>query len=261
MAITIKDAFGVNQTVETPAAISRAAAGSSKPVALSTEDLAAVNAITSILGAIGDAGSATTTIKAVLRFIAQTGIPITAMPALGTGTNNIGDVDVLTVPVDPFGLNANAADVAGSISAKLRALATAVGAAVITRGIGASDANTIRTHTTIDPAQLSPLVVSSVPVITGGYLYKACPANTSTVLQETTGAIGDYLEHLVCRIADVTTCHVHIGDAGTSFVALDDNIDVGKGTIHLAYGIRSRNGAWTITCGTGVEVIATGRWT
>jgi hypothetical protein len=42
---------------------------------------------------------------------------------LGTGTNNIGDVDVLTVPADPFGVNADAASATGSISAKLRHLA------------------------------------------------------------------------------------------------------------------------------------------
>lgn len=40
--------------------------------------------------------------------------------ALPAGTNNIGDVDVLTVPADPFGVNADAASATGSISAKLR---------------------------------------------------------------------------------------------------------------------------------------------
>jgi len=44
----------------------------------------------------------------------------TALPA---GTNNIGDVDVLTVPADPFGANADAASATGSISAKLRFIA------------------------------------------------------------------------------------------------------------------------------------------
>ena len=42
---------------------------------------------------------------------------------LAAGTNNIGDVDVLTVPADPFGANADAAATAGStgsIQAKLR---------------------------------------------------------------------------------------------------------------------------------------------
>lgn len=45
----------------------------------------------------------------------------TAIPA---GTNNIGDVDVLTVPADPFGLNADAASQTGSISAKLKYMTT-----------------------------------------------------------------------------------------------------------------------------------------
>lgn len=43
--------------------------------------------------------------------------------SLPAGTNNIGDVDVLTVPTDPFGANADAASATGSISAKLRFLA------------------------------------------------------------------------------------------------------------------------------------------
>lgn len=43
--------------------------------------------------------------------------------AVPAGTNNIGDVDVLTVPADPFGANADAASATGSISAKLRFIA------------------------------------------------------------------------------------------------------------------------------------------
>ena len=43
--------------------------------------------------------------------------------AIPAGTNNIGDVDVLTVPADPFGANADAASATGSISAKLRFIA------------------------------------------------------------------------------------------------------------------------------------------
>lgn len=54
-----------------------------------------------------------------------------ALPVQGTvtanlaaGTNNIGDVDVLTVPTDPFGATADAASATGSISAKLRFIAS-----------------------------------------------------------------------------------------------------------------------------------------
>lgn len=44
---------------------------------------------------------------------------------LGAGTNNIGDVDVLTLPADPLGANADAAvitDTTGTVSGKLRGL-------------------------------------------------------------------------------------------------------------------------------------------
>jgi hypothetical protein len=72
-------------------------------------------------GANADAASATGSISAKLRFLAATGIA--GMTALPAGTNNIGDVDVLTVPADPFGANADAASATGSISAKLRFIA------------------------------------------------------------------------------------------------------------------------------------------
>ena len=49
---------------------------------------------------------------------------LAVLASLAAGTNNIGDVDVLTVPSDPFGANADAASATGSISAKLRFIAS-----------------------------------------------------------------------------------------------------------------------------------------
>lgn len=61
--------------------------------------------------------------------------------ALPAGTNNIGDVDVLSVPADPFGANADAASATGSISAKLRFIASTgipiTGSVTVTDGSGA----------------------------------------------------------------------------------------------------------------------------
>lgn len=81
-------------------------------------------------------------IKAAVETIASTGIPITGTVTVGShavtnagtfavqvssalpaGNNNIGDVDVASVPTDPFGANADAASATGSISAKLRFIA------------------------------------------------------------------------------------------------------------------------------------------
>lgn len=44
--------------------------------------------------------------------------------ALPAGDNNIGNVDIVTVPTDPFGVDADAASATGSISAKLRFIAS-----------------------------------------------------------------------------------------------------------------------------------------
>lgn len=51
-------------------------------------------------------------------------VDVTRLPALVAGSANIGDVDVVTVPNDPFGLNADAASATGSISAKLKSIAS-----------------------------------------------------------------------------------------------------------------------------------------
>jgi hypothetical protein len=59
------------------------------------------------------------------------GLKVSPVAALPAGTNNIGDVDVASVPFDPFGANADAAVSAGatgSLSAKLRAISRDIGA-------------------------------------------------------------------------------------------------------------------------------------
>ncbi len=55
--------------------------------------------------------------------VTNAGTFATQVSSIAAGTNNIGDVDVLTVPTDPFGANADAASATGSISAKLRFIA------------------------------------------------------------------------------------------------------------------------------------------
>lgn len=65
----------------------------------------------------------TATVVLAVQHVDASGNVLSATPVLGAGTNNIGDVDVLTVPADPFGVNADAASATGSISAKLRFIA------------------------------------------------------------------------------------------------------------------------------------------
>jgi hypothetical protein len=64
--------------------------------------------------------------------------------SIAAGDNNIGNVDVLTVPTDPFGANADAASATGSISAKLRGIATALGVTALDLGSGTGGTRTLR---------------------------------------------------------------------------------------------------------------------
>lgn len=88
---------------------------------------------------------------------------VTIGAAIAAGTNNIGDVDVLTVPADPFGANADSAATAGStgsIQAKLRLMTSqldAIKSAVETldNAISGSGINVSQiggTAATVDPA-------------------------------------------------------------------------------------------------------------
>jgi hypothetical protein len=70
-----------------------------------------------------DTGGILTAVQTLDNAIAGNEMQVDVVAPLPAGTNNIGDVDVLTVPADPFGANADAASATGSISAKLRFIA------------------------------------------------------------------------------------------------------------------------------------------
>lgn len=106
-------------------------------------------------------------------------VDVLTLPALPAGTNNIGDVDVLTVPADPFGVNADAvvaAGAAGSISAKLRRatqgledLKTLIVLAAGANAIGKLAANTGVTIGAVEIAAAQTLAtVTTVATLTGG---------------------------------------------------------------------------------------------
>jgi hypothetical protein len=132
----------------------------------------------------------------------------------------------------------------------------------ITKGAGNVDATT--TRVTIDQLQLGSLIRTSVPVVTGGYKYKAAAAGATTALETGagTGAIGDYLETLVCVVNTPATSQVRIGDGITPATEVLPNAVAGAvGTYHIALGILSTVGSWRVTTGAGVTVFATGNWT
>ena len=70
--------------------------------------------------------SLTTSTASIGKLAANSGVDIgdVDVTSIAAGDNNIGNVDIVTVPADPFGANADAASSTGSISAKLRFIAS-----------------------------------------------------------------------------------------------------------------------------------------
>jgi len=106
-------------------------------------------------------------------------LPVVQTGALPAGAANIGDVDVLTVPADPFGLNSDAAASVGgvaSISAKLRLVTQQLNTLAVTGSpvaAPATDVNGRVTRTDTAAADViaaqaaSRTVVTSIVVVNG----------------------------------------------------------------------------------------------
>lgn len=73
-----------------------------------------------------------------------------------------------------------------------------------------------------------------------------------------TGAIGDYLDKLICTVSTAATSSVAVLDGSTSHTILPNNVGGGLGVYVIPMGAISRNGPWKITTGAGVEVLALG---
>lgn len=86
-----------------------------------TVNLGANNDVTVTSGNIIVTNAGTFAVQAVCTNAGTFAVQVSSIAA---GDNNIGNVDVLTVPTDPFGANADAASATGSISAKLRFIAS-----------------------------------------------------------------------------------------------------------------------------------------
>ena len=74
-----------------------------------------------------------------------------------------------------------------------------------------------------------------------------------------TGAAGDLLSHLIVNVATAATSNVSIKDGSdTAIEVVPANIGSGVGPYTVYLGLKSRTGAWQITTGAGVSVIAAG---
>lgn len=96
-----------------------------------------------------------------------------------------------------------------------------------------------------------------------GTQYETVAASqTDQVLGTGAGAAGDYIERLVCVVSTAATAATSIKDgAGSSITVLPNSPGGGVGTYVIELGIRSQSGAWSVTTGAGVAVVAVGSFT
>ena len=97
------------------------------------------------------------------------------------------------------------------------------------------------------------------------YQYEHIAASSSAQVLGGTGAIGDYIHRLICTVTTALTSTVQIVDgtgAGIlTHTVLPAAVGGGIGVYNIELNAVSANGAWKITTGAGVEVMAVGIFT
>lgn len=93
-------------------------------------------------------------------------------------------------------------------------------------------------------------------------IYKTVAASqTDQVLGAGNGQKGDFLESLICVVATAATSSVSIKDGGGSAISiLPATVGGGVGTYVIPVNAFSTAGAWKVTTGAGVSVVAIGRF-
>ena len=94
------------------------------------------------------------------------------------------------------------------------------------------------------------------------YFYEHVAVNQTAQVLGVTGAVGDYLHRLICTVSTAATGNVLIVD-GTGAGVLTHTIlpaspGNGIGVYNIEINAVSSNGAWKVTTGAGVEVMAVG---
>ena len=91
------------------------------------------------------------------------------------------------------------------------------------------------------------------------YQYEHVAASQTAQVLGTNGATGDYLHRLVCTVTTASTGNVVILDgSGFTHTILPASAGTGINSYDIEINAVSRNGAWKITTGAGVEVLAIG---
>lgn len=90
------------------------------------------------------------------------------------------------------------------------------------------------------------------------YPYETVAASQTAQILGGTGAVGDYLSHIIVVVATAATSAVSILDGSTSISVFPNAPGAGLGTYTIPLGLRSATGPWKVTTGAGSSVIAVG---
>ena len=94
------------------------------------------------------------------------------------------------------------------------------------------------------------------------YKYETVAASQTAIVLGTTGAKGDRIKKLIITVTTAATSTVALLDNTTSVSLVPAATAIGVYTIHFGeQGIVSTIGAWSITTGAGVNLIAIGDFT
>ncbi len=106
---------------------------------------------------------------------------------------------------------------------------------------------------------------AAAPLITAETMppnYETVAAAQTDQVLGTTGAIGDFISALQVVVAVAATSTVSIKDGAGSAISVFPALPGGGiGSYNVPIGIKSVAGAWSVTTGAGVSVIATGTFT
>jgi hypothetical protein len=101
--------------------------------------------------------------------------------------------------------------------------------------------------------------MSRLAIYEAGSSYETVAASQSAQVLGGTGAKGDYLARIICVVATAATAATSIKDGSdTAISILPNSPGGGVGTYVIEVGLFSRSGAWQVTTGAGVSVIACG---
>jgi hypothetical protein len=96
----------------------------------------------------------------------------------------------------------------------------------------------------------------------GQFDYETVAASQADQVLGVTGGTGDFLHALVIVVATAATAQVQIKDgSGSAITVFPNSPGGGIGTYTVEMNIVSTGGAWKVTTGAGVSVLAIGRFT